>query len=57
MTVGVFGPDRFGWHGTPWHFVPHDRWRFTCRIVPDNIPARAFSMVMYAVDGWISLRS
>lgn len=53
MTVGVFGPDRFGWHGTPWHFEPHDRWRFTYRIVADNIPARVFSVVMYAVDGWI----
>lgn len=53
MTVGVFGPDRFGWHGTPWYFEPHDRWRFTYRIVADNIPARAFSVVMNAVDGWI----
>ena len=49
-TVGVFGPDRFGWRGTPWEFEPHDRWRFTYRIVADNAPGETFSVVMNAVD-------
>jgi len=53
MTVGVFGPDRIGWHGTPWYFELHDRWRFTYRIMADVVPGRAFSVVMNAVDGGI----
>jgi hypothetical protein len=53
MTVGVFGPNRFGWHGTPWLFEPHDRWRFTYRIVADNVPGKKFSVVMHAADGQI----
>jgi hypothetical protein len=53
MTAGVFGPGRFGWHGTPWYFELHDRWRFTYRIVADNVPGRTFSVVMNAVDSRI----
>lgn len=53
MTVGVFGPGRFGWRGTPWYFEPHDKWRFTYRIVADNVPGQTFSVVMNAVDGRI----
>jgi len=53
MTVGVFGPRRPGWHGTPWYFESHERWRFTYRIVADNLPGTTFSVVMNAVDGWI----
>jgi hypothetical protein len=31
----------------------HDRWRLTYRIVTDNLPDAAFSIVMTAVDGHI----
>jgi hypothetical protein len=53
MTVGTFGPRRPGWHGTPWYFEPHERWRFTYRIVADNLPPVAFSAVMTAANGQI----
>lgn len=53
MTVGVFGPRRFGWHGTPWQFEPRDRWRFTYRIVADSVTGRTISVVMHAVDGQV----
>jgi hypothetical protein len=53
ITVGTFGPRRPGWHGTPWSFEVHDRWRLTYRIVTDNLPDAAFSIVMTAVDGHI----
>jgi hypothetical protein len=51
LTVGTFGPQRAGWHGTPWYFEPRDRWRFTYRIVSDNLPPVTFSVVMTAVGG------
>lgn len=53
MTVGVFGPNRYGWRGTPWQFELHDRWRFTYRIVADNVPGKTFSVVMTPADGGI----
>jgi hypothetical protein len=53
ITVGTFGPHRPGWHGTPWYFEPHERRRFTYRIVADNMTPVTFSIVMSAVDGHI----
>lgn len=52
MTAGVFSPRwRPTWHGTPWYFERDDRWRFSYRIVADNLPAATFSVVMTAVKG------
>jgi hypothetical protein len=53
MSAGVFAPGYRPWHGTPWQFEPDDRWRFTYRIVADNLPNATFSVVMTAVDGHI----
>ncbi len=54
MTVGAFYPGwRSGWRGTPWYFEPDDRWRFSYRIVAENLPGSAFSIVMTAADGHI----
>jgi hypothetical protein len=53
MRVGVFSPDVWPWRGLPWQFEPNDRWRFTYRIVADNLPDAIFSVVMTAVDGHI----
>jgi hypothetical protein len=53
MRVGVFSPDVRPWWGTPWQFEPNYRWRFTYRIVADNMPGATFSVVMTAVAGHI----
>jgi hypothetical protein len=53
MRAGVFSKDIWPWRGLPWQFEPTDRWRFTYRIVADNLPDARFSIVMTAVDGWI----
>lgn len=52
-AVGVFGPGRPGWYGTPWYFEAHDRWRLTYRVVADDVPGTAFSVVMTAAGGGI----
>jgi hypothetical protein len=53
MTVGAFYPDWPGWRGTPWYFEPDDRWRFSYRIVAENLPGVAFSIVMTAANGYV----
>jgi hypothetical protein len=53
MSAGVFAPGYRPWYGTPWQFEQDDRWRFTYRIVADNLPNATFSVVMTAVDGHI----
>ncbi len=54
--LATFAPGPGMWQGTPWNVGPTDRFRFSYRIVSENLPPVPFSVVVTASDQSFSVR-